>query len=118
MNPFVVAGEVARIESRPQAAARERLRNRRKHGFPGDADVRGLVPGDKAVEIGGCGLEERLIMVRDQSGAGGKAAPIANSGRDAVASICDAAARRAQADHGLLRVAGRNMTWAERTSPA
>ena len=107
MNPFVVAGEVARIEGRPQAAARERLCNGRKHGFPGDADVRGLVPGDKAVEIGGCGLEERLIMVRDQSGAGGKAAPIANSNRDAVASICDPAARRAQADHGLTRVAGR-----------
>ena len=108
MNPFVVAGEVAGIESRPQAAARERLRDRRKHGFPGDADVRGLVPGDEALEIRGRGLQERLIIVRDQSGASGKAAPITDSDRDAVASICDPAAWRAQADHRVTRVAGRN----------
>ena len=107
MNPLVVAGEMAWIECRLQGAAREPLRNRRKHGLPGDADVRGLIPGDKAVEIGGRGLEERLIMVGDQSSAGGKAAPKANSRRDAVTAIGDPAAWRAQADHRVIRVAGR-----------
>ena len=107
MDPFVVAGEVARIEGRPQAAARERLRDRRKHGFPGDADVRGLVPGDKAVEIGGRGLQERLIMVGDQSRAGGKATPEANSGRDAVAAAYDA---------GSLVNAGRSLGGSSRRS--
>ena len=47
MDPFVVAGEVARIEGLTAGAA-QAPPNRRKHGFPGDAEVRGLVPGDKA----------------------------------------------------------------------
>ena len=86
MNPFVVAGEVAGLSADRRPPRASVSANGREHGLAGDADIRGLVPGDEALEIGGRGLQERLVMVRDQSGAGGKAAPIANSGGDAVAA--------------------------------
>ena len=99
MNPLVVAGEMAGIEGRPQAAARQRRRNRLEQGLACRSDVRRLVLGDEAVEISGRGLQEGFVMVRNQPSAGGQAAPKANSGRDAIASICDPVCGRAQADH-------------------
>ena len=99
MDPFVMAGQVAGVERRTQAPTSERFCDGHENGVAGDADIGRLVPGDKAVEIGARRFEKRVIMVGDQPGAGGKAAPEADRCRHAIAAAHDPSAGRAQADH-------------------
>ena len=107
VDPLVVASQVPRIEGRAQAASSQRFRHRREHVVASRAEVRRLVPSNEAREIGGRHFQERVVMLRDQPGAGGEAAPEADRSRRAIAAAHDPAAGRAQADHVMARVAGR-----------
>ena len=89
-----MACQVAGIERRAQAAPRQRLRDRLEHRLSGDADVGGRVPSDQGVEIGDRRLQKRVVVIRDQPGAGGKTAPEADRSRRAVAALDDSPARR------------------------
>ena len=81
VDPLVVAGQVPGIERRTQAAAGERRRHRVENGAAGHADVGRVVPGGEPVEIGGRGLQERLVVLRREAGPGGEPAPDSRSPR-------------------------------------
>ena len=76
MDPFVMAGQVPRIEGRAQAArAPSAAVDGLEHGVAGDADIGRLVPGDKAVEIGARRLQERRRHGRRSARRGRKGRP-------------------------------------------